>query len=578
MTLITHLLTLPPSMHSPSRISPDEFLALSDSNSCTDQDRLASLTSSSFYLGKEDSFDCTFEHLPRAEKPSSERVAEFTLSNSSLNNSMTLVRRAEGVYSKYDLNWASIEDYLDNWDILSKEDQISLRLLVLGDMHTNANRFGVKNKNLESHLLLSLGCDMKNILNTAKDPVRSNLKTPKGDYSAMCIDNRAVDAKTCFRAAGKFNKTYSVEKLFNLGLVAYQAVIVSDSSYRSVDDMDTKKKYHKFYRDNANYISNLCMKQKKIMSYFYSHELSVDSILGGEYRPHTHVIFFLPREEFKGADQSRVEMLEAKFNRSFEDRTLSILRTEVDGEGRFKIARKYSEIEKSIGYLHRAYSLADQYLREIRETNVRELNKATVECYHNLVWLLKTSVGESKGVRRVGCGYIPKVKELSDYKHPLLQKAKKDTKIKKSKALAKSSKPSSPDVKSTLNAKTRSRQPCKGHAGHAASDEEQTSHEASDDSSAVNVCLSKHSVSREALGGSERHSRRSSKLRTSSRRVHGRGRQAHVSGPSPQGSSCSTFAQAGNDKRTSCMGRILRGTQKARSKRRLYRWHDERSR
>ena len=565
-----------------SRISPDEFLALSDLNQrLSDEDRLAYLKHSSFYVGKEDSFDCAFEHSHSADKPSRERVDEFIISNGSLNNAMTSVRSVTGARSKHDLNWCSIEDYLDNWHLLSKDDQLSLRMLVLADNHTNANRFGVKNRNLESHLLLSLGCDMSNILNTPKDAVRSNLKSPGGDYSRLCVDNRAVDAKTCLRSLNKFNRTYSVEKLFKLGLVAYQAVIVSDESYRKVNGIDSKKQYHKFYRENASFLSNLCMKQKKIMSYFYSHELSVDSILGAQYRPHSHVIFFLPREEFCGALDPYVESLEETFNSQFNDRTLTILRSDTGAEALFNVSRNYKDIERSFSYLHRAYSLSDQYMREIRETNVRELNNATVECYHNLIWLLKTSTGESKGVRRVGSGYIPKVKDLEKYEHPLLQKRKKNTKI-KNKTLGKpKNPPCTDDSINTNHVKVRSRRPSKGCVSCSTSNEEQNAPEAlCDPSAVVSVLLANDSLEREALGRSKRKHGGSSKLRIVSGRVRRGRRQTHVSGHNSKtcSSTSNNLTKAGNDRRTVCMGRNLRRAQKARSKRRLPCWNDERSR
>jgi len=458
-------------------------------------------------------------------------------------------------------------------------------MLVLADNHTNANRFGVKNRNLESHLLLSLGCDMSNILNTPKDAVRSNLKSPGGDYSRLCVDNRAVDAKTCLRSLNKFNRTYSVEKLFKLGLVAYQAVIVSDESYRKVNGIDSKKQYHKFYRENASFLSNLCMKQKKIMSYFYSHELSVDSILGAQYRPHSHVIFFLPKEEFCGALDPYVESLEETFNSQFNDRTLTILKSDTGTEALFNVSRNYKDIERSFSYLHRAYSLSDQYMREIRETNVRELNNATVECYHNLIWLLKTSTGESKGVRRVGGGYIPKVKDLEKYEHPLLQKRKKNTKI-KNKTLGKPKNPPCTDDSITTNhVKTSSG--CS--RGSSTSNEESNPLKAGSGSAegTSNYPLN-DSHKRDAVDGSTRNNGGSRKLRSISRRVLRRRRTTHVWGNSKAQaySTCepsSSNSTSGSTKArvlsfSRDMGRNLRRTQKAGSKRRLHCWNDERSR
>jgi hypothetical protein len=78
-------------------------------------------------------------------------------------------------------------------------------------------------------------------------------------------------------------------------------------------------------------------------------------------------------------------------------------------------------------------------MREIREDNIQSLNKATVECYRDLVWLFKPdSLDNGKCVRRFRTSMIPKFDKPIDLETPEspevlppLQKEKKEAKIKK---------------------------------------------------------------------------------------------------------------------------------------------------
>jgi hypothetical protein len=376
--------------------------------------------------------------------PSCDELSLFVENANDLYSSACDVRSSLPILSRYDLNWCSVEDYVANWNLLDRESQTTLRLLTRSD-NKNANRFGLKKRNLESHLLLNIGCDMNNIVNNGKDSVRTNLKSSSPDapnygYSRDCLSNRTVDPKTCLRAYKKFDKEFSAETLFKKGLVAYQAVITSDSSLRdlSSDPMNYKIKVHEFFKTNTEYLAKLCNKRRKIFSYVYSHEISVDSILDQKYRPHTHVIFFVKKDSFyrtgeASESQKLVKELEEKINKEFSDRKWSCERVSIDNTEFPKVARKYSEIERSFEYLHRAYSLSAQYMREIREDNVRELNKATVETYRSLIWLYAGEPynPDCRAIRRLRACYVPKRSVGDKYKHPLLSKEKKRNTIRK---------------------------------------------------------------------------------------------------------------------------------------------------
>jgi hypothetical protein len=146
-----------------------------------------------------------------SRKPSASQISAFSLSHTSLSSSPVSVRSSV-VRDKHDLNWVSLEDYCAHWDKLDKASQDSICALVDSDLSSNRNRFGLKKLNLESHLLLNIGCDMTNIVNNGFSSVTTNLKYSDGSYDTKCVYNRTVEAKTNVRAYNAFNKEYSVER------------------------------------------------------------------------------------------------------------------------------------------------------------------------------------------------------------------------------------------------------------------------------------------------------------------------------------------------------------------------------
>lgn len=419
-------------MPSSERLSSSNALDLICSDSAVAKDQARKLQT--YSPAEDDSYSQELLST-RVTCPSRHAVSEFESRDSMFSSSAASVRYSKGVSGRYDLNWCSPSDYYENWNKLSGEDKITYRKLILSDTYSNANRFGVKKLNLESHLLLSLGCDMTNIVGNGRNAVLSNLKDPNSKlYSTKCLHERATDPKTCLRAIKDYMKTHNVALLFKKGFVAYQAVVSPERgiSVNSGDELDKKALFQSFFKENTEIFRKL-QKRKKVYSYVYSHEISVDSILEGVYRPHSHILFFLPKES-RCLSNSRVDLLEEEFNSLFSDRSMSVDRLDVDGDRVPKRVVK-ENAERTIGYFYRAYSLANQYMREIREDNVRSLNVATVECYRRLVWFLQAEEANGlKGVRRTGCSNIPSNLAEEDYVHPLLQKTKKSNTIKKEKS------------------------------------------------------------------------------------------------------------------------------------------------
>jgi len=364
--------------------------------------------------------------------PSREAIDRFIGSGNDFSSLSSYVTSSSPVLSKHSINYTNPNDYVENWHLLSNHEKVVFRKLVLSDTTGNSNRFGLKRKNLETHLLLSLGCDTTNIVSNGKDSILTNLKNPVDlSYSKHCLDNRTLDPKTCLRAYRKFNNHYDVESLFST-MVCFQAVILQeDKKYSSAELM--KKDYQLFFKSNASFFSRMLNKKKCVSSYIYSNEISVDSILCKKYRPHTHLVFFLEKEKNRESLFERAKLCADYFNKHNPGKHMSILTSSVDHKEVPKLVSSYKDISKMINYLHNCYSLAETYMREIREDNIPELNHNTKECYRELVWLFKKDTAALGKVNRVGCARIPKKKTREKKEDSLLQNENESTTIKQEK-------------------------------------------------------------------------------------------------------------------------------------------------
>lgn len=180
------------------RVSFDEFLALSEERGMTETVvETSDVLSSSLSCESDDEYDCDSFDYPcdySVPSPSDDSLEQFKLSADYILS--TNLARGSNVRDSYDLNWLCLEDYTEHWDLLSHDKKLLFRKLVLSDTATNSNRFGLKTKNLESHLLLSIGCDMNNIVNNGRCSILSNLKSPSSSslylYSKECIDTLSL--------------------------------------------------------------------------------------------------------------------------------------------------------------------------------------------------------------------------------------------------------------------------------------------------------------------------------------------------------------------------------------------------
>jgi hypothetical protein len=415
-----------------SRLTFEEFIALSSSPSedCFETRHSCSMSASE--ENKDSYYYCEDKH-GNIPPPSREAIDRFIGSGNDFSSLSSYVTSSRPVLSKHSINYTNPNDYVENWHLLSNHEKVVFRKLVLSDTTGNSNRFGLKRKNLETHLLLSLGCDTTNIVSNGKDSILTNLKNPVDlSYSKHCLDNRTLDPKTCLRAYRKFNNHYDVESLFST-MVCFQAVILQeDKKYSSAELM--KKDYQLFFKSNASFFSRMLNKKKCVSSYIYSNEISVDSILCKKYRPHTHLVFFLEKEKNRESLFERAKLCADYFNKHNPGKHMSILTSNVDHKEVPKLVSSYKDISKMINYLHNCYSLAETYMREIREDNIPELNHNTKECYRELVWLFKKDTAALGKVNRVGCARIPKKKAREKKEDSLLQNESESTTIKQEKS------------------------------------------------------------------------------------------------------------------------------------------------
>jgi hypothetical protein len=342
-------------------------------------------------------------------RPSEDSVNTFKSSHWTLTSSSTQIKGSGRKRSRYDINWCNIDDYVANWDLLTMDEKELLRSIIHSDLTSNFFRFGLKKKNLETHLLLSLGSDINNIIGKG-DYITTLLKSVGGCYSTNCIDNRSLDPKTCLRAYNRFIKSYDIPSLFSSNHECYQAVVTPKEPYHVQSANISRLLFKNIFEENNKYFSDLTLKKKKISSYLCSHEISVDSIQAQLYRPHSHLIIFMKKGASKEENKIFLSILEEKFNLKYEDRTLEFLRKD---DGSILKVTTYPAIEKSISYLFRSYSLADQYLMEVNETNINNLNRKTVETLHNLIDLFKSDTGTTK---RICSGKLPKLLKIAKSK------------------------------------------------------------------------------------------------------------------------------------------------------------------
>lgn len=211
---------------------------------------------------------------------------------------------SKGCRNRYEFNLLNMRAYLDNWNILDEQVKVFINRFIRSDAFGNCCRYGMKcREEFEMHLLLMAGASVWERTGLGAI-LLSNLKRRDHDapYALYHVQNRFVDPRTCWKA-GKKMEGLDFDKLLR-DHDPRTLVFESDKSYRHIDH-GYRDRVCDFFKGNA------CLLKKwkrsgKIEAYFYSHEISCDSILRQEFRPHTHAVVFYPRETHLGSVKFRL--------------------------------------------------------------------------------------------------------------------------------------------------------------------------------------------------------------------------------------------------------------------------------
>jgi hypothetical protein len=305
--------------------------------------------------------------------------------------------------SRYGFNWLDIDTYLANWKILSPDMQYALREFIRSDLKGNCYRWGHKDtSNFEKHLLLMIGSEIWAIKPyPGSNLVLSNLKR-NNQYNRVWTRCRLIDGKTCRHAARKFDRERNFRWMFQ-HFDAQVILFESGKSYREVPEVtiEYRDRVKAFFRANVDFLKKN-QKRTGVYSYIYSHEISCDSILRMEFRPHTHAVVFFP----KGTPPPDLKSIFTHKDSELNEKK--------------RIHTSYATIKKFIAYMLKAYSLAAVYERERRDDNLKELNTQTVQAWRVLFESAGAAYGE-RAYKRSGHSYVPKKSE-KDFHHPLLKR------------------------------------------------------------------------------------------------------------------------------------------------------------
>jgi hypothetical protein len=323
-------------------------------------------------------------HIPA--KPTAQKIDQIDL----MGLKLVEANSHHGCHNKYEFDWLNLRAYADNWDCLDYTTQMTVRAFVDSDLRGNNLKHGMKRRDeFHRHLLLLAGCEIWNIRpyrNT--NMVLSNLKDNDGYYSWPWTKNRVIDARNCNQAGYRFLDKYDPGRLFrdfNAQIIQFEAC--SDYRHQPEPGWVTRSLFKSFFQKNAELLRRWG-RSGLICSYIYSHEISCDSILRMNFRPHTHAVVFFKKGPIAPAFESKMQLKDRRITTTGEIHT------------------RYETLERFIRYLFGAFSLVGVYERERSDCNLLELNRKTIQALHAILDLFKGDALES-GVQRNNHSKIP---------------------------------------------------------------------------------------------------------------------------------------------------------------------------
>jgi len=326
------------------------------------------------------------------------------------------------VSGKFSFNWLSPNDYAANWKHLDENTREIFYRLINGDSSgSNYCYYGLKeHDSLPEHLLVLLGADIQNILPGKKtDMVTANLRT-KGLHARYRVGCRALCPRSAQDAMKKSDKTYDPAAMFK-DFDAATLLIDSPASLHHIQEFSGEHRaaYMGYFHENLEFFKQQARKHR-IFSYYYSHEVSVTSILRRNFCPHTHVVVFYP----KGTELQLGDMQD-DLAKKHPDRTLSMDTSYVKGG----IHRSYRTVKDFFPYIQKVSTLARTYKREFSYEVARDINVGTIHCLRTLIEL-SAGTGDEKCLflRTNGVQMAKKTKKNGKngtFVHPELKRLKR---------------------------------------------------------------------------------------------------------------------------------------------------------
>ena len=296
--------------------------------------------------------------------------------------------------SPYDLKLTSISCYLDNWKMLSSAEKSLVRSILESDLSSNCYQYGMKRQTQFSRNLLFMGGTVPSGLLDVHPglPAQSLLKSSDGLYSGLWVKHPFLDPKTCRTRANKFLREFDPSSLLSTHRAFSVVVQTKENQPIELTEMthEARSSIHYWFSMNTKLFSKW-QRSGLIGPYVYSHEFSSDSILKNTFRPHSHLLMFLPSAEVPPDLNQHLGKFESSRHI----------------EMRMEPLRQAEDVEKFISYITGAYSLVDLYDREWGIESPKIFNQRAMRALGIIVDLYRPLPGSPKS-KRSKSSRIPK--------------------------------------------------------------------------------------------------------------------------------------------------------------------------
>jgi len=302
------------------------------------------------------------------------------------------------IVSRYELNFLNVSDLLVNWGILPTDTQINLVKIIESNWdRRNSSQWGIKKRKderegapLAEHLILLGTMEVQNMVKYGHRIVSCNVIDDRGFRDPNLTNLSIIDPRASTRRIRKWLSKQKPQNLMN----EMGAMIVLFPSPVEIHDVgeDTwraRERFNNFFRGVEKQLHGW-KKQKSISAFFASHEISVSSIWGSRFNPHTHAVIWLSNKSL-----------------------LFLRRAAARGDVQYlpKVHTKWNSLKKFIPYTMRVSRIAQAYSTEFPEEgdpkDIVRFNTLAVQTLGKLIDLWKHT--NAKGKDRISKSSIPTV-------------------------------------------------------------------------------------------------------------------------------------------------------------------------